>query len=72
MNLILFLSFCEIINLFLSSVFCVNNLFAYDISIMSFYYSQFHFLINDDILGVYFSLSITKNDATNTYKKYLF
>ena len=33
---------------------------------------NFIFLINDDILGVYFSLSITKNDATNTYKKYLF
>ena len=39
---------------------------------MSFYYSQFHFLINDDILGVYFSLSITKNDSTNTHKEYQF
>ena len=49
MNLILFLSFCKIINLFLSSVFCANNLFAYGIPIISFYHSQFQFLINNDI-----------------------
>ena len=45
MNLVLFLSFCEIINLFLSSVFYANNLFIKSILIMPFYYSQF-FLFN--------------------------
>ena len=49
MNLVLFLSFCEIINLFLSSVFCANNLFIKSILIMPFYYSQFFFLINNDM-----------------------
>lgn len=49
MNLVLFLSFCEIINLFLSSVFCANNLFIKSILIMPFYYSQFLFLINNDM-----------------------
>ena len=48
-NLVLFLSFCEIINLFLSSVFCANNLFINSILIMPFYYSQFFFLINNDM-----------------------
>ena len=49
MNLVLFLSFCEIINLFLSSVFCAYNLFIKSILIMPFYYSQFFFLINNDM-----------------------
>ena len=49
MNLVLFLSFCEIINLFLSSAFCANNLFIKSILIMPFYYSQFFFLINNDM-----------------------
>ena len=49
MNLVLFLSFCEIINLFLSSVFCANNLFIKSILMMPFYYSQFLFLINNDM-----------------------
>lgn len=49
MNLVLFLSFCEIINLFLSSVFCANNLFIKSILIMPFYHSQFLFLINNDM-----------------------
>lgn len=48
-NLVLFLSFCEIINLFLSSVFCANSLFIKSILIMPFYYSQFFFLINNDM-----------------------
>ena len=49
MNLVLFLSFCEIINLFLSSVFCANNLFIKSILIMPFHHSQFFFLINNDM-----------------------
>ena len=49
MNLVLFLSFCEIINLFLSSSMYMIRLFIEVISGMPFYHHQHHFLINNDI-----------------------
>ena len=49
MNLVLFLSFCEIIILFLSSSIYMIQLFIKVISDMLFYYYQYRFLINNDI-----------------------
>ena len=57
MNLVLFLSFCEIINLFLSSSIYTIQLFTTVILTMSFYHYQYYFLINNDIRAICFSLS---------------
>lgn len=58
MNLVLFLSFYEIINLFLSSSMYIIQLFVKVISTMLFYYYQYCSLINNDIRATCFSLSI--------------
>lgn len=58
MNLVLFLSFCEIINLFLSSSMYIIQLFVKVISTMLFYHYQYCFLISNDIRATCFSLSI--------------
>ena len=57
-NLVLFLSFREIINLLLSSSMYTIQLFINVISDISFYHFQYHFLINNDIRATCFSLSI--------------